>query len=807
MQPRSEGEQENRSETGILRRRRVVNRPFSVNSLAPAAVNTINDISATEDAIDASSIATSSSSCTNTMCIPGNTATITAPSSEVAAYSQSQIGNSFIGGKSSTSASSSTINKVPRRWEHWNCTEINTFFEGIKLYGRDFEQIAKLMTRRKLNKDKDQIRNYYFNSLKLIKSSTHINESLMANIPRDAKELFILINGFEWKRRICDKFDEAKFHQLVMNGSTYEKKRKKKQLVLVRTPMCPSLQKCFPSYSSSPLPTHVYLNLTPQTEADRYFVEKRGQNPLIRIKIAMGDQISRVFSLLKMKWNLRLQKSIGCIADEKEQVQVVLYPDKTTRVGKVIVNLHETTPTVFSVNRLISELKRMGTIDESSGHCQIETSNASEELPKDSKVTDHADDCDDGPFTVNENKFRAGLTEKSVDKATVTELYYLCGKEAEIKLVYSTGMKRMGDPEPWHIFLQLLCRGYGEALCKSLNGPQKTAEADEFPERKWQEKIKKKREDTEPAVAVMSESTEKNQGSEDIVNEIVENETSAFMEQLESLKVKKRTRTFHRRFPDKRSRVESRIVMSPTFSGHPSVCRDDQLISVHSRDENVWSPNNITGTENVHVAVQCHDTMRPEFAITCGERCSGSFSEVVPGCDYFMPKNDAVLDAAYVAGSGNQGMNTMFGIPIVAIPAQITPLNSLPVNDAVDSGRGEFMQGVTQDKVISPRSSMDPERDNSSLLMLSPMKENTLLRELQSAPSMDKTIEVMLQENSTECYRFVEQFASSINSNTVSGELSEESEITFIAEQLAQSAADTLNSATSANLRSNEHRH
>lgn len=45
-------------------------------------------------------------------------------------------------------------------------------------------------------------------------------------------------------------------------------------------------------------------------------------------------------------------------------------------------------------------------------------------------------------------------------------MQFKCGKESEIKLVYSTGMNRMGDPEPWRIFLHLLDRGYGDSLCK-----------------------------------------------------------------------------------------------------------------------------------------------------------------------------------------------------------------------------------------------------------------------------------------------------------------------------------------------------
>lgn len=67
----------------------------------------------------------------------------------------------------------------------------------------------------------------------------------------------------------------------------------------------------FPGCSSSPLPSHIFICLTPKTEADRYFVEQRGQNPLIRIRVAIGDQLSRIFSFLKIKWNLRMQKLVS----------------------------------------------------------------------------------------------------------------------------------------------------------------------------------------------------------------------------------------------------------------------------------------------------------------------------------------------------------------------------------------------------------------------------------------------------------------------------------------------------------------
>lgn len=67
----------------------------------------------------------------------------------------------------------------------------------------------------------------------------------------------------------------------------------------------------FQGCSSSPLPSHIFICLTPKTEADRHFVEQRGQNPLIRIRVAIGDQLSRIFYFLKIKWNLRMQKLVS----------------------------------------------------------------------------------------------------------------------------------------------------------------------------------------------------------------------------------------------------------------------------------------------------------------------------------------------------------------------------------------------------------------------------------------------------------------------------------------------------------------
>lgn len=124
-----------------------------------------------------------------------------------------------------------------------------------------------------------------------------------------------------------------------------------------------------------------------------------------------------------------------------------------------------------------------------------------------------------------------------------------------------------------------------------------------------------------------------------------------------------------------------------------------------------------------------------------------------------------------------QSISKQFVLPINNIENKMVQKNLTPVVDTMEPN------GVC-------------DASNHGSMPSSPAKESSLLRELHSAPSMDKSIEVMLQENSTECYRFVEQFASTMNSrsNVVNNTINAESEITRIAQQLAQSADDALRS-------------
>ncbi|MCP9258759.1 Protein cramped-like protein [Dirofilaria immitis] len=847
-QPGSKADEEARSELGsststaAIPKRRIIYRPFSLNSqtVTTTVTATIRDtLIAVRDAVAASITTTASSTLskasTNTSNTVAEATTINNDSSSISNASQQHTVCSNNPEVNAVTPAIGVINKVPCRWEQWNSSEINAFFEGIKLYGKDFEQMAKLMARRKLNKDKDQVRNYYFNSLKLLRSSTRIDETLMAGIPRDVKELFILINGFEWKRRVCGKFDQAKFQQLVMEGLAYlifdfqisnqhMKKEKEKA----------ASTSAYASCSSSPLPSHIFICLTPKTEADRYFVEQRGQNPLIRIRVAIGDQLSRIFSFLKIKWNLRMQKLLGVISKEEEQVKVVLYPDKTTRVGKIIVNLYEATPTIFSINRqdllnsLIRELQRTGSIEQNSESSKRRNANAGEETSEDVEMLSPTEDDDDGPFTINGSKLCSGLTERNVQKATVTELYYLCGKESEIKLVYSTGLKRMGDPEPWRIFLHLLDRGYGDSLCKCLADPQKIAESDESIEQKWQERIRKRcklaNNCTEQSSNDLTSSAEITETTEAAAHEMVEAENSALCNNLKNSGIKQTvalnppslhqpiaTTTRSSAVADKtRPRDSTNRIWSD--AGISSGFKSDNSDGIRTENGYFVQKTNASShpTQIQHVTEAGYQLVNPVF-VTHKIATSTSAVQFISSSD-----NNA-------GGIGHSINNFMRDTDVPMCPAQeitavryqmagpiFMPENAqstsgqfvIPVSSRDSSNNEHFMQrdDVVQ-KILTPtESSGEPngscDANDRVSLPSSPAKENSLLRELHSAPSMDKSIEVMLQENSTECYRFVEQFASTMNSrsNVVSNVINAENEITRIAQQLAQSADDALRS-------------
>uniref|UniRef100_A0A0N5A908 SANT domain-containing protein n=1 Tax=Syphacia muris TaxID=451379 RepID=A0A0N5A908_9BILA len=389
-----------------------------------------------------------------------------------------------------THVSSTNLGKTTRKWGMWSNLEINAFYDGIKQFGKDFDQVAKLMTKKKMNKDKDQIRNYYYNSFKLLRSTAQFDDDVIGEFPRDARELFIIINGFEWKKRTEDmKIDPSKLRQLVLEGSTSVRLKKKKQNLIIRTPFCPSLQKFFPDQKTEErLPSHVIIWFTPKTEADRYYVEMCGQNPLLRVRVSVAERIARIFLLLKAKWVLRIAKQDifrqENICLDTDELNLTLYPDKTTKIGSVVVkHVKESASSLISLNRLKKERhlsfpKKFGgaEIDSVSGE-DVAKNTTEKDIENSLENVTHISE-DNNVFTLSPVNLRSGLTEKIVGNATVTELFYLCGMERDIHLQYSANHLKRNSTEPWSIFISLVNRNYGENLCKVWSALPESDEID-----------------------------------------------------------------------------------------------------------------------------------------------------------------------------------------------------------------------------------------------------------------------------------------------------------------------------------------
>jgi hypothetical protein len=87
-----------------------------------------------------------------------------------------------------------------RRWETWMGPEQSAFYDAIKQahfhslpasrsstrlqVGKDYEAIARIMVKRKLKKDKEQIRNYYYNTYKLLKATAQLTEGTTGTLPQ-----------------------------------------------------------------------------------------------------------------------------------------------------------------------------------------------------------------------------------------------------------------------------------------------------------------------------------------------------------------------------------------------------------------------------------------------------------------------------------------------------------------------------------------------------------------------------------------------------------------------------------------------
>ncbi|KHJ46540.1 hypothetical protein D918_02854 [Trichuris suis] len=209
-----------------------------------------------------------------------------------------------------------------RVWEPWNSKTVLLFYEGLKQHGRNFEAIRQYIVGKTKSDAKRsiQVRNFYYNSWQKI--SSLLDFSYCHSAPKEAKELFALINYGEWLRKtdfesIKDKH-VATFNQLVRTGSAVVKLtgpkcsgRKNRLLTIkLRTPACPALKKFMEdsvdvASVSVSHPGKVAVELLPDRWIDREFIADLESNPYLRLSVSRDCTIDAIIELMIDEWKLR----------------------------------------------------------------------------------------------------------------------------------------------------------------------------------------------------------------------------------------------------------------------------------------------------------------------------------------------------------------------------------------------------------------------------------------------------------------------------------------------------------------------
>lgn len=164
------------------------------------------------------------------------------------------------------------------------------------------------------------MRNYFYNTWKIYKDKAGIAESDWSHLCQSAKELLVVINALEWRRRThSTNVNSLKFKTLIMSGLTNVKMPGKRVPISVRTPNCLALHKFFPCKKflshilnliylilalkqSSKTPSTLQLQLVPNTYASKRYVLNCEQNPVLTIAVNTQSPVLTLFRFLEQKW-------------------------------------------------------------------------------------------------------------------------------------------------------------------------------------------------------------------------------------------------------------------------------------------------------------------------------------------------------------------------------------------------------------------------------------------------------------------------------------------------------------------------
>ena len=405
-----------------------------------------------------------------------------------------------------------------REWKPWSEAESARFYDALRTHGKDFDAVRKHIAAKAGGKTYDQIRNHYYNTLNKI--SVHAPAVLAdaTNASKEARELFLLINYGEWRRRGLGGLAKPggplaeRFKELVLKGATTVrlsggKGHGGKASRAIRTPNCPSLRK-FTEKSQvvAALPPLITLLLVPRTYGDKDWVLHCEQNPLVRLTPGPTQPIAPILLLLRRKWipaSLRIKETqLG--QDITHQLPTIkLFPSQSLSLNSTILRpapAGSAGPSTGISWEKCQHAAVFAAVSSSAATAQPPSAKVAKVAQKERPIEDSAGDSNDSseasttqPVETEESssselrlsaeRLVAGLGLESVSNMTVGELCMMCNLSPTIRLCYSiqSPLKPPDDQptESWKALMTLLRREYADILSR----PSATNDAVQAPSR------------------------------------------------------------------------------------------------------------------------------------------------------------------------------------------------------------------------------------------------------------------------------------------------------------------------------------
>ncbi|KAI6215098.1 hypothetical protein M3Y94_00345100 [Aphelenchoides besseyi] len=273
----------------------------------------------------------------------------------------------------------------------------------------------------------------------MYKEKAGIEEREWTSVPHTARELLVIINTLEWRKRTHTAVvNPIRFKALIMTGTTNVKVQGKRLPVSIRTPNCPALHKFFPSIKqSAKVPTTLQIQLVPYTYTARRYVLNCEQNPLLSINVNTQSGFRSLFRFLEQKWTLPERKSYVTRV-ESTAPTIILYPPegfKPTKIGIQIAD--DAHPSINSLRADCENRQITTTIGSSTSLNSTGSASVSQAI--------------NNVFESFDDNFANGLSVENTSNVSFLQLYYIFNQQTPIRLRYDVS----SNVRSTNVFLKL----------------------------------------------------------------------------------------------------------------------------------------------------------------------------------------------------------------------------------------------------------------------------------------------------------------------------------------------------------------